>query len=225
MSAGRDLRATAERMEGLLGDLGRVADPGARLLAEELVRQLMELYGGGLARIVELAAQPSAPPPTSPSHGDGGLLARFAADDLVASLLILHGLHPDDPETRVRAALERVRPYLGSHGGDVELLGIDSGGRARLRMKGSCQGCPSSAVTIKMEIETAIEEAAPELAGIEVEGLGDTPAAPAPAGRDLVQLGGGAARPRPGAGGAGGAVAAPASPAAASEPDPPPAVA
>ncbi len=55
---------------------------------------------------------------------DDDLLDRLAADDLVASLLAVHGLHPYDVETRVARALDGVRPYLGSHGGDVELLGL-----------------------------------------------------------------------------------------------------
>ncbi len=48
------------------------------------------------------------------------------------------------------AALDSVRPYLGSHGGDVELLGVDEdAGAVHLRLLGSCDGCPSSAVTLQ----------------------------------------------------------------------------
>ena len=94
---------------------------------------------------------------------------RLAADDLVASLLVLHGLHPLNVETRIARALDRVRPYLGSHGGDVKLLGVKEG-VVHLRLEGSCHGCPSSTVTMKLAIEKAIEEAAPEVVRIEVEG-------------------------------------------------------
>ena len=52
---------------------------------------------------------------------------RLATDDLVASLLLVHGLHPHDVERRVSDALDRVRPYLGSHGGDVDLLEVTDG--------------------------------------------------------------------------------------------------
>ncbi len=100
------------------------------------------------------------------------MLDRLAADELVGSLLILHGLHPDDFATRVRKALIRVRPYLGSHGGDVELLQADEAtGVVRLRMAGSCETCPSSTLTVKLAVETAIKEVAPELTSIEVEGI------------------------------------------------------
>jgi Fe-S cluster biogenesis protein NfuA/nitrite reductase/ring-hydroxylating ferredoxin subunit len=106
------------------------------------------------------------------------VLRRLAADDLVASLLVLHDLHPDDTDTRVRAALDEVRPYLGSHAGGVEYLGVDTEGVVRLRLQGSCDGCPSSLVTVRTAIEKAIEEAAPEVARVEVEGVtGPRPAA------------------------------------------------
>jgi Fe-S cluster biogenesis protein NfuA len=92
-------------------------------------------------------------------------------DELVASLLVLHDLHPKDTETRVVEALDQVRPYLGSHAGGVELLGIDQGGVVHLRLEGSCDGCPSSVQTVKLAIERAIEEAAPEVTAVEVENL------------------------------------------------------
>jgi Fe-S cluster biogenesis protein NfuA/nitrite reductase/ring-hydroxylating ferredoxin subunit len=68
----------------------------------------------------------------------------------------------------VRAALEEVRPYLESHGGDVELVAIEDG-VAHLRMHGSCKGCPSSAMTLKLAIETAVLKAAPDLDRIQAE--------------------------------------------------------
>ena len=93
-------------------------------------------------------------------------------DELVASLLVLHDLHPKDTETRVVEALDQVRPYLGSHAGGVELLGVDpEAGVVRLRLEGSCDGCPSSTMTVKLAIERAIEQAAPEVTAVEVENL------------------------------------------------------
>ncbi len=104
-------------------------------------------------------------------------MARLLDDELVASLLLLHGLHPHDLMDRVQQALVDVRPYLGSHGGDVEILELDEvTGTLRLGLLGSCDGCPSSTATLKYSVERAIQEAAPEIVHIEVEGL----AAPAP---------------------------------------------
>ena len=99
------------------------------------------------------------------------LVHRLTEDDLLESLLLLHDLHPLDVDTRVQRALDRVRPYLGSHAGGVDLLGVDQAGMVHLRLEGTCHGCPSSTVTVKLAIERAIEEAAPEVAGVQVEGV------------------------------------------------------
>jgi Fe-S cluster biogenesis protein NfuA len=153
----RDLRAVGTRIEELLGRIRSAGDPGTAETAEEVVRLVVELYGAGLERTVELAGPE--------------VTERLAGDELVASLLILHGLHPKDTRTRVVEALDKVRPYLGSHAGGVELLGVDPEGVVRLRLEGSCDGCPSSVQTVKLAIERAIEEAAPEVTAVEVENL------------------------------------------------------
>jgi Fe-S cluster biogenesis protein NfuA len=182
MPAG-DLRSVGDRIEALLAELRAINEPRARETAEELVRSLLELYGGGLARMMEIVYDSAA---------GGELFDRFAADDVVASLLLLHDLHPEDTESRVLRALDGVRPYLGSHGGDVRLLGIEDG-VVRLRLEGTCHGCPSSSITMKLAIEKAIGEAAPEVTRIEVEGVAE-PSAPASAafssgGDSVVQIG------------------------------------
>ena len=161
----RGLRSVGDRIETLVHELGSLADGRARESAEELVRLLMEFYGAGLARILEISEEAGA---------GANFLARLAEDPLVASLLVLHSLHPHDAETRIRRALESVRPYLGSHGGGVQFLGV-ADGVARLRLEGSCDGCPSSLVTVKLAIERAIEEAAPEVTRVEVEGVKEAP--------------------------------------------------
>jgi Fe-S cluster biogenesis protein NfuA len=113
------------------------------------------------------------------------LLDELAADDLVSALLALHGLHPRSVEERVNSALDQVRPYLGSHAGGVTLLGIDDDGVVRLRLEGSCDGCPSSLQTVRAAVEGAVADAAPEVTGVEVEGL---VAEPAPASPGLLQI-------------------------------------
>ena len=173
MPQAKNLRAVSDRIETLLAEVRALGDPRARETAEELVRLLAELYGAGLERMLAIVDE----------AGAGELFDRFAQDDLVASLMILHGLHPQDAASRIAAALDRVRPFLGSHGGDVRLLGVEDG-VVRLRLEGNCHGCPSSTVTMKLAIERAIEEAAPEVARIEVEGVAVPEAAPA-----VVQIG------------------------------------
>ncbi|MBA2519426.1 MAG: NifU family protein [Chloroflexia bacterium] len=167
MPPARNLRETGSRIEALLEEVRSVPDAATREKVEELVRLLVELYGAGLERVVGIVAADETSGPR--------LLNQLTADDLVASLLVLHGLHPLDLETRVHQALEKVRPYLGSHAGGVELLGVDDGGVVRLRLEGSCHGCPSSTVTVKLAIERAIAEAAPEVTRVDVDGVTASP--------------------------------------------------
>lgn len=148
-------RAAGDRIQTLL-DAVAIGGMAARERAEQLVGEVTDLYGAALERMIEaaLTAKPE-------------LAQVFAADDLVASLLLVHGLHPHDAERRVADALEAVRPYLGSHGGDVSLLGVTDG-VVRLQFQGSCKSCPSSSVTLELAVQDAVRAAAPEIETIEV---------------------------------------------------------
>lgn len=165
----RDLRHVSEQIETLLGELSSSGAPEISARAQKVVRLVSELYGAGLEQIIAYLQD----------AGETGakILDQMVRDDLVASLLLVHDLHPRSMAERVEQALDDVRPYLGSHGGDVELIGVDDDGTVRLRLLGSCDGCPSSQVTLKLAVEGAIEDAVPEYAGIEVEGAVDEPAA------------------------------------------------
>jgi len=151
----------SQRIEGLIARIETAPDPNVRADALNLVQSLMELHGAGLNRLMEIVAE----------AGDHGydLMDDFADDDLVAGLLLLYGLHPHDLETRVLKALDKARPVLHSHGGDVELLGVAEG-IVSLRLTGSCRDCPSSTMTLKLAIEQAIYEAAPDVTEIITEG-------------------------------------------------------
>jgi Fe-S cluster biogenesis protein NfuA len=156
-----DVHAAGERVETLIDELGRLADPLARARAEDLVRVLGDLYGAGLERVMRIVVESEA----------GGVLRRLAEDEVVSGLLVLHDLHPLGVTERVLAALDRVRPMLGLHDGGVELLGVDEDGVVRLRLKGGCDGCASSPATVTGGIERAVRRAAPEVTRLEVEGL------------------------------------------------------
>ena len=145
-------RASGERIQALIAACG-VDGTAAQRRAEQLVREVVDLYGAGLTRVMA-------------AIGDPALVDRLAADDLVGSLLLVHGIHPWDLTERVLRALDAVRPYLGSHGGDVRLLAIDDG-VVRLAFSGSCGSCPSSAVTLELAVEDAVRTAAPEIEAIE----------------------------------------------------------
>jgi len=150
-----------ERVQDLLGSLDDIADPFAQQRVQELIGAVLELYGAGLDRILGVIND----------AGEPGLPIREALleDGIVASLLLIHGLFPVPLEERVIEALDSVRPFLASHGGNVELLSVQDG-VARLQLQGSCNGCPSSAATLEHALREAIDAAAPDLLGLEVEG-------------------------------------------------------
>jgi Fe-S cluster biogenesis protein NfuA/nitrite reductase/ring-hydroxylating ferredoxin subunit len=144
------------RVQELTGRLEDLDDPDCRALAEELTAAVVQMYGAGLERIVELA--------------DAATRDELAKDELVAGLLMIHDLYPVPIEERVTAALDTVRPYMESHGGNVELLGIEDG-IAKLRLEGSCKSCRASSSTLELAVRQALEAAAPDLEGMDVEGV------------------------------------------------------
>lgn len=156
------VEALVARAQELSERVAAWSDRDARDTTDELVATMAALYGEGLVRIFAAL------------DGEDPVLARvrdeLTRDGVVASLMVLHDLYPESLEDRVRAALAEVRPYLESHEGDVELLGI-ADGVARLKLRGSCDGCGASAQTLRHAIEEAIEAAAPDLLGLEVEGV------------------------------------------------------
>jgi Fe-S cluster biogenesis protein NfuA/nitrite reductase/ring-hydroxylating ferredoxin subunit len=151
-----------ERVQELQEALDSAGDSATRDLAEELVSTVVQMYGFGLERIV--GAMMTA-------GGEGERIAVSLTDDpLVATLLLIHDLHPVPLGDRVQAALDSVRPYMESHGGGVELLGLENG-VARIFLRGSCSDCSASSVTLELAIKQALEEAAPDLEGLEVQGV------------------------------------------------------
>ncbi len=152
-------RSAGDRIQTLL-DASASGGTVMRERTEQLAAEITDLYGAALERIVAITNE-SAPE----------LVGQFVADDLVASLMLVHGIHPHGVERRIEDALDSVRPYLGSHGGDVTLLEVvESGGEpvVRLQFAGSCQSCPSSAATLEFAVEDAVRAAAPEITSIEV---------------------------------------------------------
>ena len=124
------------------------------------------MYGDGLRRIVEVIGEAREAGET--------ILDALAQDGAVASLLLIHDLYPVPLHERVLEALDTVRPYMESHGGNVELLGIEDG-VARLALQGSCHGCAASRATLELAIKQALDEHAPDLVGLEVAGVAEAP--------------------------------------------------
>lgn len=102
------------------------------------------------------------------------LLFELVDDPDVHAMFALHGIVRADPMTRAARALATVRPYLQSHGGDVELVRIEAD-TAYVRLHGSCSGCSMSAVTLREGVEEALVRMVDEIARVEV--LDDEPTA------------------------------------------------
>jgi Fe-S cluster biogenesis protein NfuA len=151
------------RVEELSARVEQLEDPRARELAEELVSAVIAMYGDGLERIMEVIRDAR--------EAGATILDELSQDGAVASLLLIHDLYPVGLSERVLEALETVRPYMESHGGDVELVELTDDGVAILTLQGSCHGCSASRATLETAITRAIEEHCPDLAGIEVGGV------------------------------------------------------
>ena len=152
-------QSSTARIDELVRKLEALPDPAARATGVELVQAVLELHAAGMSRMLELVGV--------------GSVAALAADDLVSSILALHGLHPDDTGTRVRRAIDKLQRFFDSRGAGITLIGFDEG-IVRVRFTGSR---PGSGTAAKQIIEDVIYEAAPEIAGLVIDGL-EQPRAP-----------------------------------------------
>jgi Fe-S cluster biogenesis protein NfuA len=150
-----------QSIERLLGEIEGAADPNLRASVQELVQLVMDLHGAGIERILELVR----------ATGDEGdsLVHKLGRDELVASLLVLYGLHPLTLEDRVIQAVEKARLRMRSNEGEVELLSVQDG-VVRLRLKTNGHGCGSTAQALKEVVENAIYQGAPDIASLVIEG-------------------------------------------------------
>jgi Fe-S cluster biogenesis protein NfuA/nitrite reductase/ring-hydroxylating ferredoxin subunit len=157
-----ELTREGRRIQDLVEKIGAMKDPATQAALQETLETVLSFYGHGLQRILHLLEK----------EGSQAIQVRDALvrDPGIAGLLLIHGLHPVPLAQRLQEALDKVRPYMESHGGDVELVSLEDD-HARLRLRGHCETCPSSSVTLELAVRAAIEEACPDLAGFEVEGL------------------------------------------------------
>ena len=163
-SLSSELNRHGKRVQELIEQIAGVSDEDARELFQECIHEVLTFYGLGLARVLDVAKG---------ARGGDGVYEKLVDDSIVRGLLLIHGLHPVPLEARLREALEKVRPYMESHGGNVELLSLENE-VAHLRLVGHCKSCPSSAVTLELALKQAIEEACPDLLSFECEGVAET---------------------------------------------------
>jgi Fe-S cluster biogenesis protein NfuA len=156
----KEFRERVQRIGGLVQEIETIADPAVRASTRQLVQSLMELHGAALERALELVAE----------AGDLGMniIDRLGRDPLVSSVLVLYALHPEDLDSRVLKALDRVKPQLRKQGCEVELLAL-SEGVVCLRVQTGEHTCGSTAKTVQATLEDAIYDAAPDLVSLTIE--------------------------------------------------------
>jgi hypothetical protein len=135
-------------------------------MARELMEVTLDLHGLALAQMTAAIIA---------SEGGENLMQKLLATPHVRAILLLHGLHPEEPEQRLRQAIEAMREQWRKRGVDVVLLRGGSGSAHVQVCRHSDQG---SAADLRQEIEDILADAAPDLDEIVVE---IAVAAPAPA--------------------------------------------
>jgi hypothetical protein len=143
-----------QRIAELVRRLEAAPDAGVRAQSKELLESVMDLHGEALERMLQRFSEE--------------MREELAADPVVSSVLLLYGLHPVDFETRVRRALEKVRPTLHSYGTAAELLSTH-GGAIRIRLRGVDSSF--TARTVKSAVEEELYAAAPDAASLVLSGL------------------------------------------------------
>lgn len=148
------------KIEHLLDEIQSMAGPQTWPRIEELMSRVVNLYGEALERIL--------------MHiGDGGglddeLWRRLCGDDVVASLLVLHDLHPRSQRERIEAELLRLAPWLERHGARVEIVSVDAG-RAHVRLLVDDVARANGLDSAPAAVEKAIKDGAPEITSVVVE--------------------------------------------------------
>lgn len=162
MAEDKDFRERVQRIGGLVEEVEAIADPAVRATTKGLMQSLMDLHGAAIERTMEIISE----------AGDPGmeLIDRLGRDPMVSSVLVLYGLHPEELDSRVRRALEKVKPQLRKQGTEVEVLELHEG-VVRLRVQAGDHTCGSTAKTVRATLEAAIYDAAPDLSVLTLEGL------------------------------------------------------
>ena len=138
------------RIGELVQRIDQIPDLEAREIAGELMQSILALHGAGMERMMELA--------DDVGQAGQALIRRFASDSLVGSLLVLHGLHPDDLETRVRQILAKQPSH-------AELVSVFDG---VVRVRVAPGGCHSDGNTVQ-SLTSLLRDAIPDAAEIMVE--------------------------------------------------------
>lgn len=157
------LNQQSQHIQELIAEIDLLPDPATREMVQDCIQEILSFYGHGLEKILSIISKGN-------NAAAKDIYNDLIGDSFISGLLLIHDLHPLDLKTRLYNALEKVRPYIDSHGGSVELVSLKDG-IAKIKLSGSCKTCPSSGSTLELGIKQAIEENCPDLLDLEVEGI------------------------------------------------------
>jgi len=152
----RDFSALADAVDRALDDVHGL-EPDARTKALALRDAVDRVTKDALLKLVRRLRA---------DERGGDLLVDALALPEVYALFGKHEIIKPTLAHRVAAALELVKPYLNSHGGSIELVGIE-GDVAMVRLQGSCTGCSMSAQTLRAGVEDAVKSRVPEITRVQ----------------------------------------------------------
>ncbi len=165
-----EFQTAIQQLDALVQEFESLPFPEVREMAFSLLQAVDVVHREGLSRLIGFLRD----------EREAELVDRAAEDPIIHTLLVLYDLVPVDEITQVEQALATIRPYIHSHGGEVEVLGVVDG-VVHLRLAGSCHGCVGSTMTLKRGIEAALREGFAGLKGIEVHDSKPVPTSqPAP---------------------------------------------
>lgn len=158
----KEFQEKVQKIARLISGLNDITDNQTRTAAQDLVQLVTDLHGIAVERMMEVIF----------ARGACGveIIEELGHDRIVSSLLALHGLHPEDVQTRVTRAVEKIAAGLRKQDVELELLEVDAG-RVRIRAKTNAHACHSTYATVRIAIEEAVYEAAPDISSLMIEGL------------------------------------------------------
>ncbi len=172
MANGGDFQEQVRQLGNLIAQFDHLPDGPQKTAGKELVQLLMDVHGMGLERIMEIVFESGAAGAALPGPA---IIDKLGQDSIAGSLLLLYSLHPDDLETRVQKAVERLRPRLRKLACNIELARVDEG-NVQIQLAKAGHSCGSSSNDLKAIVEDGVYEFAPDVVSLEILGL-EEPAA------------------------------------------------
>jgi Fe-S cluster biogenesis protein NfuA len=164
VATGSEFQEQVRQLGKLITQFDQMGEGPQKTACKELVQLLMDVHGAGLERIMEIVVESGSSGPA--------IVDELGRDVITSSLLLLYSLHPDDLETRVKKAMERMRPRLRKVSCSADLMLFDEGA-VQIRVTTSGHGCGTSTKDMRAIVEEGVYELAPDVASLEILGLED----------------------------------------------------